>query len=327
MNLSSILIDNRVDPRHVLVMRHRPQEPELRKVLPWLAADRPQVFNAFQQTHGERVERAMLGAKHGHEPGKALFVGLYSIGKTRPMTETQYWQVHAHTELKAYGHSGFSKRRPTVLWFDLALTEIYAAWKGKLIITWPSPERAWMRRAHRNVFPSPHGKATLHEISRVMGLPGKPKGFDGSEVEHYFREGKIKEIADYCETDVVGTYQLWLRYELFRGQLSDATYRTSELHLVEFVKAHELGQGMPVLSPKCCYRVGEMSRPMALPVLFTNEQGVKFALAVVLAGILAPDLQPFPFQWVVQILTAFRFDDPNLLVRALHQKIRKVVRD
>ena len=29
---------------------------------------------------------------------------------------------------------------------------------------------------------SRQGKATLHEISRVMGLPGKPKGFDGSEV-------------------------------------------------------------------------------------------------------------------------------------------------
>ena len=25
---------------------------------------------------------------------------------------------------------------------------------------------------------SPQGKATLHEISRVMGLPGKPKGID-----------------------------------------------------------------------------------------------------------------------------------------------------
>jgi predicted PolB exonuclease-like 3'-5' exonuclease len=47
---------------------------------------------------------------------------------------------------------------------------------------------------------SPQGKATLHEISRVMGLPGKPKGFDGGEVERYFREGKIKEVADYCET-------------------------------------------------------------------------------------------------------------------------------
>jgi predicted PolB exonuclease-like 3'-5' exonuclease len=31
-----------------------------------------------------------------------------------------------------------------------------------------------------------------------MGLPGKPKGFDGGEVERYFHEGKIKEIADYC---------------------------------------------------------------------------------------------------------------------------------
>jgi predicted PolB exonuclease-like 3'-5' exonuclease len=33
-----------------------------------------------------------------------------------------------------------------------------------------------------------------------MGLPGKPKGFDGGEVERYFHEGKIKQIADYCET-------------------------------------------------------------------------------------------------------------------------------
>src|ERR1700741_164921 len=62
---------------------------------------------------------------------------------------------------------------------------------------------------------SSQGKATLHEISRVMGLPGKPKGFDGGEVELYFREGEIKYLADYCETDVVGTYQVWLRYELF----------------------------------------------------------------------------------------------------------------
>lgn len=39
----------------------------------------------------------------------------------------------------------------------------------------------------------------------------------GSEVEKYYREGRIREIADYCETDVVNTYRVWLRYELFRG--------------------------------------------------------------------------------------------------------------
>jgi predicted PolB exonuclease-like 3'-5' exonuclease len=82
---------------------------------------------------------------------------------------------------------------------------------------------------------SPQGKASLHEISRVMGLSGKPKGFDGSEVERYFREGKIKEVADYCETDVIGTYQMWLRHELFRGTLSQPAFEASERNLADFI--------------------------------------------------------------------------------------------
>ena len=36
--------------------------------------------------------------------------------------------------------------------------------------------------------------------------------------------GRIREIADYCESDVVNTYLVWLRYELFRGRLSDAEF-------------------------------------------------------------------------------------------------------
>src|SRR5262245_53545127 len=82
---------------------------------------------------------------------------------------------------------------------------------------------------------SPQQEASLHEISRVMGLPGKPKGFDGGEVERCFREGKIKETADYCETEVVGTYQVWLRYELFRGALSQDAFGASERDLADFM--------------------------------------------------------------------------------------------
>ena len=66
----------------------------------------------------------------------------------------------------------------------------------------------------------PAAKVTLHELCKVMGLPGKPIGVDGGEVEKYFREGRIEEIADYCESDVVNTYRVWLRHELFRGKLS-----------------------------------------------------------------------------------------------------------
>jgi Predicted 3'-5' exonuclease related to the exonuclease domain of PolB len=67
-----------------------------------------------------------------------------------------------------------------------------------------------------------------------MGLPGKPDGISGAEVEKYFRDGHIQEIADYCESDVINTYRLWLRYELFRGRLAPISFETSEQNLIEF---------------------------------------------------------------------------------------------
>jgi predicted PolB exonuclease-like 3'-5' exonuclease len=84
---------------------------------------------------------------------------------------------------------------------------------------------------------SSQSKATLHELCRVMGLPGKPDAIDGSDVYKYFREGRIGEIANYCETDIVNTYRLWLRHELFRGRLSDAGFLASEADLTQFIKA------------------------------------------------------------------------------------------
>jgi len=84
---------------------------------------------------------------------------------------------------------------------------------------------------------SPQAKATLHEVCRVMGLPGKPGSIDGGEVHKYFREKRIQEIADYCETDIVNTYRVWLRHELFRGRLTNAGFQASEASLAEFIKA------------------------------------------------------------------------------------------
>ena len=81
------------------------------------------------------------------------------------------------------------------------------------------------------------GKSTLHELCRVMGLPGKPGEISGGEVEKYYRDGHINEIAEYCESDVVNTYRVWLRYELFRGRLSLSEFQVSEMRLVDFIKA------------------------------------------------------------------------------------------
>jgi predicted PolB exonuclease-like 3'-5' exonuclease len=70
-----------------------------------------------------------------------------------------------------------------------------------------------------------------------MGLPGKPNDMTGAEVEKYYRDGHIREIAEYCESDVLNTYRVWLRHELFRGRLSPAEFQASEANLADFVKA------------------------------------------------------------------------------------------
>jgi len=78
-------------------------------------------------------------------------------------------------------------------------------------------------------------KMSLDKLCRVLGLPGKPDDIEGSQVAALVKEGRIQEVADYCETDVVNTYRVWLRYELFRGGLTGAEFDASEAAVREFV--------------------------------------------------------------------------------------------
>jgi predicted PolB exonuclease-like 3'-5' exonuclease len=84
---------------------------------------------------------------------------------------------------------------------------------------------------------SSQNKASLHELCRVMGLPGKPDDMGGPDVERYCREGRLAEVAAYCETDVVNTYRVWLRYELFRGRLTENGLQASETNLSEYIQS------------------------------------------------------------------------------------------
>ena len=65
--------------------------------------------------------------------------------------------------------------------------------------------------------------APLHEIAVLLGLPGK-LGMDGSQVAGAFAAGKIAEIRAYCETDVVNTYLVYLRFLLVRAVLTAEQY-------------------------------------------------------------------------------------------------------
>ncbi|HRP76400.1 MAG TPA: 3'-5' exonuclease [Rhodocyclaceae bacterium] len=76
----------------------------------------------------------------------------------------------------------------------------------------------------------PRASVRLDELAKLMGFPGK-LGMDGSAVWQAWLEGRAAEIRDYCETDVVNTYLVYLQFQRMRGQVDAATLKM-ELGLV-----------------------------------------------------------------------------------------------
>ena len=69
----------------------------------------------------------------------------------------------------------------------------------------------------------PRASAGLDQMARLCGFPGK-LGMDGSEVNAAVEEGRLDEVRRYCETDVMNTFLLYLRFRLLRGELTSGEY-------------------------------------------------------------------------------------------------------
>jgi len=92
------------------------------------------------------------------------------------------------------------------------------------------------------------GVARLDEIAVLLGLPGKI-GLSGDRVWDEWRAGRLGAIRDYCESDVLNTWLVYLHFEQLRGRLSaeevtaeqalvERTLREDgRAHLVEFLEA------------------------------------------------------------------------------------------
>lgn len=95
--------------------------------------------------------------------------------------------------------------------------------------------------------------APLDQIATMLGFPGK-MGMSGAKVWDHYQQGDLKGIRDYCETDVLNTYLVYLRFELMRGHLTpegyvsecqvvrDALAGAEEGHLREFLAAWQAGE-------------------------------------------------------------------------------------
>ena len=64
------------------------------------------------------------------------------------------------------------------------------------------------------------GRASLDQMAVLLGFPGK-LGMSGDKVWDCWLDGGIEDIRNYCETDVLNTYLVYLRFEHMRGNLDD----------------------------------------------------------------------------------------------------------
>ncbi len=94
----------------------------------------------------------------------------------------------------------------------------------------------------------PRATAPLHDIATLLGFPGK-LGMSGKEVWPRFLAGGLADIRQYCETDVLNTWLVYLHFERMRGNLLSAQYaieiarvrsllaESGKAHLLEFLAA------------------------------------------------------------------------------------------
>ena len=64
------------------------------------------------------------------------------------------------------------------------------------------------------------GRASLDQAAVLFGFPGK-LGMSGDKVWQTWLDGGIDDIRNYCETDVLNTYLIYLRFEFMRGNLDE----------------------------------------------------------------------------------------------------------
>jgi predicted PolB exonuclease-like 3'-5' exonuclease len=79
-------------------------------------------------------------------------------------------------------------------------------------------------------------RASLEDMAMLLGLPGK-LGFSGAQVWDAIQAGQLGAVRNYCETDVLNTYLVLLRFELFRGRLDQNEYGQELERLREWLGA------------------------------------------------------------------------------------------
>ena len=74
---------------------------------------------------------------------------------------------------------------------------------------------------------SPEEQDRVDELFKVL--------LDSKDISSKTFDTAFAEFDNYCKSDVINTYRLWLRHELFRGRLDHKQFESSEENVIGFL--------------------------------------------------------------------------------------------
>ncbi len=147
---------------------------------------------------------------------------------------------HIKPRLVSYNGRGFDL---PVLKYRAMVHGISSSWLHQAGDKWNSYSSRYSADWHCDLIEqlSDYGasaRVKLNEVCSVFGLPGK-FGVDGSKVAEMIDQGRIQEVRDYCETDVLNTYLVYLRFMMHRGAIDLASHNRAVADVKTMIEAEQ----------------------------------------------------------------------------------------
>ncbi len=157
LTFSTLLRADGIDPSDVSLIFHKTKLQPLRRMLPWIVHQRPDLFEAYQAVHSTPAERTLSRRKFcasfvPMDDNTMMLAGVFHIKSHDTLACSQIYSDPRYLELEESfgatdtGPTANLSRAATQVRFDLQPSESLSDLKGRLIVPTP-PGRAYVRRA------------------------------------------------------------------------------------------------------------------------------------------------------------------------------------
>lgn len=118
---------------------------------------------------------------------------------------------------------------------------------------WNNYKSRYNEQKHCDLFESLSAQrgVRLDTVCAMAGLPGK-YDIHGDQVMKLFYANELEKIHEYCESDALNTYMLFLKYEFIKGALNESDYVNFLQTMSEYLKEHKHNRSYVDIFVKAC---------------------------------------------------------------------------